>query len=37
MKTYVCACMIVNRWILLRMGNDSDKRCGETQDTFYIQ
>jgi hypothetical protein len=37
MKTYVCIFMIIFfRSVLLRMWNDSDEKCRENQNTFYI-
>jgi hypothetical protein len=33
----LCTFMVLYRGILLRMRNVSDKRCRESQNTFYIQ
>jgi hypothetical protein len=31
----ICIFVIVSHWILLRMGNVSDKICGENQNTLF--
>ena len=32
----LCKFMIISRWILLTLRNVSDKRCRESQNTFYV-
>jgi hypothetical protein len=32
----LCTFMMISRWILLRMKNDSDKSCRENQNTHFV-